>query len=111
MRDLRVGLGTLLVAMVLTPVWAEPVGEPLSSDVSTTEPDSKLTWYPAQKLTLQGKGWKDTATWSSRLPQRWLEKVPEGPRNLASNSTGVAVRFATNATSISAAWDSKPPMN
>lgn len=106
---------SLLLALLLSffsaALAAAPIGKPLDEAEATTEPKSNLLWYPAQKLTLQGKGWDDTTTWSSRLPQRWLDQVPEGPRTLSAHSAGVAVRFCTDATSMSAVWDSKAPMN
>jgi hypothetical protein len=87
------------------------LGQALSATEATSEPDSKLSWYDAAKLTIEGKGFADTATWSSRLPASSLDKVSTAVRSLASNCAGVAVRFATDSKSISAVWDSVPPMD
>jgi len=118
----RVCLGTALsVILISNPINtpAQPTlpdkhskaGQVLPATEASTEPDSKLQWYPAEKLTIEGKGFADTATWSSRLPASSLDKVSTAVKGLASNCAGVAVRFATDSKSISAVWDSVPPMD
>jgi len=82
----------------------------LKASDGTSETDSALTWYSAQKLSLVGKGWDNTTTWSSRLPAEAMDRVTSTVATLANCSAGIAVHFATDAKTIGAVWDSKGAM-
>lgn len=65
----------------------------------------KAIYFPAEQLTVEGKGFDDTATTWSRLPQRYRDKVTEGVYNNGLMSAGVAVRFVSNSPALYASWE------
>jgi len=71
---------------------------------ATHESDSKILWYDARDLTIEGKGWTDTETFYKRLPARAKSKVSKDVQTLSAHTAGIAVRFVTNAKKIKADW-------
>jgi len=71
---------------------------------ATREPDSKILWYDASELTIEGKGWTDTETFYERIPARAKSKVSKDVQTLSTHTAGIAVRFVTNAKKIKADW-------
>lgn len=69
----------------------------------------EVTWYDAAALGIDGKGWTDTKTAFDRLPERAQKLVPEGVWNRSSNSAGMSVSFATNATTVIVRWKLRHP--
>ncbi len=65
---------------------------------------SDLHWVDAQTLGVEGKGWAETRDFYDRLPASAESLVPEPVWSLGHDSTGMAVRFRTDATAISARW-------
>jgi GDSL-like Lipase/Acylhydrolase family/N-terminus of Esterase_SGNH_hydro-type len=64
-----------------------------------------LQWYDARRLTVEGKGWSNgTKQFYDRLPARAEGTVRSAVWSLAQDSAGMAVRFVTDATAISARW-------
>ncbi len=61
-------------------------------------------WHDARGLTIEGKGWPDTKQFYDRLPARAEGVVRGAVWGLAQDSTGLSVRFVTDATAISARW-------
>ena len=76
-------------------------------DPAQARPDTsgKILWYDVQLLGVEGKGWEDTESYYDRLPARAKTLVREPVWNLSRNSSGLCVRFATDAVEIRAAWD------
>lgn len=74
-------------------------------------PESQLSWFDAQNLRVEGKGWADTEKFYERLPARAQSTVPPAVWNLSKNTAGIAVRFATDSTTIAAEWDGGGAMN
>jgi hypothetical protein len=85
--------------------------EKLDSACASREPQSELLWYNAKELTVEGKGWKDTASFYDRLPARAEKLVTEGVWNGSRRSAGIAIRFVTDSTRIGAVWDGGGAMN
>src|SRR4051794_1946748 len=67
-------------------------------------PPTPLEWHNARDLHLQGKGWTDTQSFYDRLPARAQNLVRPAVWSLSHDSAGLCVRFATDASSISARW-------
>ena len=66
--------------------------------------NEKLTWVDATTLTTEGKGFSDAPDPFGRLPACAEATVLATVWDLARNSAGVAVRFVTDAVSLSAKW-------
>ncbi|MFN3409951.1 MAG: SGNH/GDSL hydrolase family protein [Limisphaerales bacterium] len=65
---------------------------------------SELVWTDARTLTLEGRGWTNTKCSFDRLPASAEGVVRPEVWNLSRHSAGLAVRFVTDATAISARW-------
>jgi hypothetical protein len=61
-------------------------------------------WYDARKLPVEGQGWTDTKSPYDRLPAKAEGVVRKEVWNLSRNSSGIAVPFVTDATTIKARW-------
>src|ERR1039457_3500068 len=70
----------------------------------TTTAASALQWHDARDLEVEGKGWAETKHFYDRWPARAEGKVRGAVWSLGEDSAGMAVRFVTDATSISARW-------
>ena len=60
--------------------------------------------YDVRSLTVEGKGWSDTKAFFDRLPEKAEGEVRPPVWDLSHDSTGLCVRFTTDATSIQARW-------
>lgn len=101
-------------AKLLEEALAAQVGMPgvaLDAAAATQEPESKLAWYDAQQLTIEGKGWPDTERFFERLPARAKGQVTDAVWGLSKRTAGLAVRFATDSKTLAAIWDGGGAMN
>jgi hypothetical protein len=78
--------------------------EPIDPKLATSHEGSSRLWYDISHLTIEGKGWQDTAHPYDRLPARAEGAVTDSVWYLSKNSAGMAVRFVTDAPSIEARW-------
>ncbi len=88
-------------------IRAELVNPPpsvIAKDKAVRLPDDPGLWYDVRDLTIEGKGWLDTEEFYDRLPLRAKSVVRSAVWDLSRQSAGMAVRFTTDATSISARW-------
>lgn len=67
----------------------------------------KLRWHDARNLTVEGRGWTETKDFYDRLPAKAEGVVRPQIWNLARSSSGISVRFVTDAPEISARWKLK----
>src|SRR4051794_13582100 len=74
-----------------------------AKSTATNRVDS-LRWIDARDLVVEGKGWNDTKAFYDRLPAKADGKVPRPVWNLSHNSSGMHLRFITDATNITARW-------
>lgn len=81
-----------------------PALEPIQPAPTTSPTESKLQWYDARQLTIEGKGWTDTETFYHRLPAKAKGVVRDPVWNLSKSTAGLCVCFVTDATTISARW-------
>jgi lysophospholipase L1-like esterase len=65
---------------------------------------SEWFWTDAETLCVEGKGFRDTKGFYHRLPARAEGKVREARWDLSKKTTGITVRFQTNAREIRARW-------
>lgn len=65
---------------------------------------SGIAWTNAQELCVEGKGWSDTKDFFHRLPARAEPTVRPEIWDLSRHTTGLTVRFKTDATEIHARW-------
>lgn len=61
-------------------------------------------WTDAKSLTLEGKGWTDTPGPYNRMPTKSVGKISDGVTWLATNSSGMVIRFITNSPNIQVKW-------
>ncbi|HEX2639767.1 MAG TPA: SGNH/GDSL hydrolase family protein, partial [Pyrinomonadaceae bacterium] len=66
-------------------------------------------WYDVRTLTVEGRGWSDTAEFFDRLPARAEKLVRPEVWRLSRNSAGMSIRFVTDADSISVRWRLRSP--
>ena len=95
------------LATSLTLAHAATPGNPakLKPEAAETMPGSNLAWFDARDIGLEGTGYNDMETSYARLPDRAKADVPPTVWHLSRNTAGLAVRFVTNSSQISAAWD------
>lgn len=63
-----------------------------------------ITWHDATELTVEGRGWTDTASYYNRFPARAKAWANATLWSLAGDSAGMAVRFVSDAAEIHARW-------
>ncbi len=84
---------------------AEPIAP------ATARPDSSgaMLYYDVRPLGVEGQGWSDVAAPFSRLPSKAKTMVRPRIWELGTCSTGLVVRFTTDASAISARWNLASP--
>jgi len=88
---------TMVVVLGCLLAQASASGQPANQD-------GGLRWHDARELAVEGKGWSDTKQFYDRLPGRAEGVVRGAVWGLGQDSAGLAVRFVTDATAISARW-------
>jgi lysophospholipase L1-like esterase len=76
----------------------------VASIAADTSPSKNLVWHDARTLSIEGKGWTNTFQFYDRLPSSAKGAVRPAVWNLSQDSAGMAVRFVTDSTEISARW-------
>lgn len=74
---------------------------------SSIKPEERLygrSWFNALHLSLEGQGWSDTEKPYDRLPARAKEVVREPVWSLSQNTSGLRVRFVTDAPVVDVRW-------
>lgn len=94
---------TMLPLGILLAGWV-----PLASAQNTAEAQAqpKPQWQDVRTLGVEGQGWGEDQTKApfDRLPSRAEGVVPAPVWNLSRDSTGLGVRFVTDAPTIQARW-------
>lgn len=78
--------------------------EKLDPNFIATRADDGMDWYDAVQLGIGGRGWPDTASPYSRIPENRRGFVTAHQWTLGQHSTGLYVRFTTRAGKIGAKW-------
>src|SRR6476620_666592 len=68
-----------------------------------------IQWHDVSTLTVEGRGWTDTARTYDRLPARAEKLVRPEVWKLSQNSAGISARFMTDADTISVRWKLRSP--
>ncbi|MEN6645546.1 MAG: SGNH/GDSL hydrolase family protein [Armatimonadia bacterium] len=68
-----------------------------------------LTWIDARDLTIEGKGWADTAGFYDRLPAKAKGVVRPPVWDLSLDSSGYCVRLRTDAPTLHVKWELRKP--
>ncbi len=69
--------------------------------------DTSLNWYDAHDLGISGKGWSETERDFERLPAKAETMVPERVWQLSHHTSGLNVKFVTDASEVHARWTLK----
>ncbi len=64
----------------------------------------KTVWFDDQSLPIEGRAFTDTDSFYDRLPARAKETVPPSVWGLSRHSAGMALRFVTDAQSLTVRW-------
>ena len=64
----------------------------------------EVKWRDAAALEIEGRGWSETATPFARLPDSAKSKVSETAWNLSKETSGVCIRFVTDAPAVHVRW-------
>jgi lysophospholipase L1-like esterase len=93
----------VLVVFALAPSLfaAGPVIEPSTAKVDAA---TGVHWYDVRALGLEGQGWAEVKAPFDRLPAKAEKTARQPVWNLSRHSTGLCVRFVTDATTIHARW-------
>src|SRR5690554_2536801 len=62
-------------------------------------------WVDVKTLEVLGRGWENEADFFGRLPSRAEETVPPSVWGLSKHTSGIYVRFKTNAGSMKVKWN------
>jgi hypothetical protein len=66
--------------------------------------DGSTLWFDGKTLGVEGKGWKDTELDYSRFPTSAKGKVSGNDYWLSLNSSGIRLRFSTDAPTLQVRW-------
>ncbi len=70
---------------------------------------SEVSWHDIGNLGVEGQGWKDTKAPFDRLPAKAEGVVPSSVWGLSRSSSGLHMRFKTDATKLLARWELTSP--
>jgi hypothetical protein len=90
-------------------VQIEPVSLGAEVPAAKASIEGKTAWYDSRLLGIEGQAYRDTKAPFDRLPARAEETVRKDVWNLSRHSAGLAVRFVTDATTISCRWTLTSP--
>ena len=93
----------LLSLLFQVTVSAEP--PPLDPQLATADEESGLSWYDAQLLPIEGQAWPASDSQYVRLPAKAKRAVRKDVWDFSRHSSGMLVRFLTDATRIHARWE------
>jgi hypothetical protein len=93
-------IAVLLLPFTLAAIAVERI-DPLKG---TPDPCDGEVWYDGRLLPLEGKGWENTESYYDRLPAPAQDKVRAPVWDLSHDSTGMALRFVTEATAVKVRW-------
>ena len=68
------------------------------------DPNSTVLWYDCKDMLVEGKGWTDTKSFYDRLPAKAEGVVREVVWRLSRASSGLCVRFKSDAKTMQVRW-------
>jgi lysophospholipase L1-like esterase len=94
----------LLLALLAGPfsTLAQTPTAPATPPAATPAPEPKLSWHDVTQWGVEGRAWTDLPRkrWFQRLPDSAEGQVTQNVWNLSQDSSGMMVRFRTDATAI-----------
>lgn len=66
--------------------------------------EDQYNWVDIKTLQVEGRGWENEPNFFGRLPAKAEGKVPSSVWGLSKHTSGMAVRFKTDATSMKVKW-------
>jgi hypothetical protein len=97
-----IGRPTVLLCLLALPAAAR--GQTLDPAKARREEGNQTLWYDIRELGLEGQGWSDTKAPFDRLPAKAESLVRPQVWSLSQHSTGLCVRFVSDAANIQARW-------
>lgn len=94
----------LMLAVLLLASWPALAKEKLPLASGQLDEKAGVVWYDVKLLGVEGRGWNDTESFYDRLPAKAKGVVRDPVWGLSKNSSGMAVRFVTDATKIACRW-------
>lgn len=98
----RVDLAALAEFMIRRFTVTSLLGLAAVAQAQTAPPS--IDWHDAKTLTLEGKGWADTAAPFDRLPAAAEKLVRKPVWDLSRHSAGMVVRFSSDSPTLHARW-------
>lgn len=106
------GMAIILGALLLAGCTAPTPPKPQRADSRPAKPahaakaleHGPWEWHDVRDMTVEGKGWADTAKFFHRLPDKVQGVVRLPVWNLSTRSAGICARFVTDADRIAARW-------
>lgn len=83
---------------------SEAANDVIDATSGKFDSENNLVWYDAKLLGVEGRGWTDTKAFYDRLPAKAESIVRPEVWRLSRQSSGICVRFITDAKSIHARW-------
>ncbi len=98
-------IARLVTFVALLLVASANAAAPLqAAAVRPSKVEDGTAWYDARNLSCEGQGWSETKSDYDRLPAKAEGEVRDVVWDLSRHSSGIAVRFVTDATTIHARW-------
>ena len=94
---------SLLIGLCALSTACSSIGQ---TNASTT---NDIRWIDIRNLNVEGRGWNDTKAYFDRLPAKAEGKAPPAVWTLSRKSSGMCVRFVTDATALHARWSLTSP--
>jgi hypothetical protein len=76
----------------------------LAATPAPSRTNDTTLWFDARQFGVEGRGWNDTKSFYDRLPAKAEGRVRPPVWDLSRNSSGMCVRFVTDATTLRARW-------
>ncbi|HMP81825.1 MAG TPA: SGNH/GDSL hydrolase family protein [Verrucomicrobiota bacterium] len=83
--------------------------QPILNHLAVIREDDSVLWFDAKLLNVEGRGWKETKSPYDRLPAKAEGVVRDPVWQLSRHSSGMCVRFVTDATTLHARWSLSNP--
>ncbi|MGE3409057.1 MAG: SGNH/GDSL hydrolase family protein [Pirellulales bacterium] len=100
----RVAMCSWIAAIALAGLARADEARTIDKATANKIGDDPLLWYDIRALGIEGQGWRETKAPYDRLPGKAEGVVPASVWGLSRHSTGLAVRFVTDASTLSARW-------
>lgn len=104
MRKFRYWSVLLIVGLAVVGVSRPTAAGKIDPQKARASDDGKTLWYDCKDIGVEGKGWSDTPSFYDRLPAHAEGKASATVWRLSHHSTGMGVRFTTDAPSLEVRW-------